>query len=113
MQTLNDLTPKELIGKYVIINDKSISKIDRVTKKYFGVVGSNDLFELRTGRLRGGSTWHVYWASLIDEDEAKKTIILWKEKREKKEMIENIILKIKNDCIPHEKIKKILELLNN
>lgn len=110
---LRYLKPEELIGKYVIIDGRKIDKITRITKSYFGVSQSTDLFEFKTGRMRGGSGWHNKWAYLISEEDAAKRIKEWKDKREKREMIDSISNILSKENVSHAQLTEIIEILSN
>lgn len=111
-----DFTPEELIGKYVLIDgkySKSINRITRVTKKYFGVSNSNSLYELTTGRSRGDDIWNTIYAKLISDEDANKISLKWKEDKAKKQMVEDIMLRVQGKNISYSTLTEIINILNS
>lgn len=115
MEELTNFKPEELIGKFVIISNRygsSVGKISRVTKSYFGIENSENLFSLKNGDLRGNDAWNFTSAKLISKDEAKKQIGAWKKKKESKEMCDIIVRKINMNTISHSQLTEIIKIIN-
>lgn len=106
--------PKELIGKYVLIKDRSrsmIKKIERTTKTAFGVSGSSSLYSLVSGTLKGSDIWHSGSASIISESDARKLIQQWNIEKEERDM--RVTIQDSLPSITHKTLSEIVKLIQN
>lgn len=111
MEELSDYKdkPKELIGRYVLIENRDSSylkKVEKVNKETFRAGNYTFYFN---GRERTSSIWNSYSAILKTNEEAQTISKQWADAKEKRKLIEIIKSQIDKESL--ETVKKIHELL--
>lgn len=108
---------QELIGKTVLIETRfgrSLSKINRVTKKYFQVESDEKAyFDTESGRQKGtGDRWtHATYAKLVTDQQAMEMRVKWTRNRQAKEMREKITHQLPN--LTYEQLVAIIKLITD
>ncbi len=106
-----DYTPEQLIGMNVLVEgtyNKWIGVIEEVNKASFKATCSDMLFSF-SGIERGGGTWNKHYAKLITKDEAFKIKQEWKNKKDKKQAIDQITPMLQHLSL--EELKSVLNLI--
>lgn len=111
--------PQELVGKYVLCeigstwslnNNKSIRKIEKVSRNWFKITDLNDaIFNLINGSRKGlngrMNMGAISKCTLITEEQANELKLQWKQKREEKELRER--MKMKLESMNFEQLKQM------
>ena len=95
--------PNGLIGQYVLWTsgsihspDRSISRINKVTKTSFKIEGNENSFNISNGYKKGGDTGRSSWGftnrcELISEEKANQLLITWRENKAKRVLMNEIM----------------------